>query len=368
MKQSRTFLNIKTQFDNAGDALIIRELIRLTSERAHVEVYLSRAPDSFRTMLDVDKMPTATAHENGGFFSIILAMLIARINGEDVHYLLIPGGLNGERSLKQTLSGLISLLIFCLLKLVSIKVSQVGISLERIGKRHAFLLRLRSKLIYATAVRDQFSEAYAKDTLKINITGRVPDLALNLFRKDPLVKQNGPGKIAFSFRTDKDLSSAEKIERLTMWVAQNTPSDVQLCFIAQVGRDLDFMSALQSKVNEAYPNRSCVLDVSNDIYDAQDAYTSVSVLFSNRLHALLLGLRSGARPAAFIDSALDIKIRGVFEDAGITGQIFDINDPTGADIKDALGSGFYFDGKDCADALSQFFDKLIAPAHGPQNG
>jgi polysaccharide pyruvyl transferase WcaK-like protein len=368
MKQSRAFFNIKTQFDNAGDALIIRELIRLASERAQVEVYLGRAPSSFRAMLDVNKMPTATAHENGGFFSIILAMLMARVKGEDVHYLLIPGGLNGERSLKQTLSGLISLLIFCLLKLARIKVSQVGISLERIGKRHAILLRLRSKLIYATAVRDRFSESYGKDTLKLNLTGRIPDLALNLFRENPLVKQNGPGKIAFSFRTDKDPSAAEKIERLAMLVAQNTPSDVQLCFIAQVGRDLEFMSTLQSKVDKAYPNRSCVLDVSNSIYDAQTEYSSVSVLFSNRLHALLLGLKSGARPAAFINSALDIKIRGVFEDAGITGQIFDINDPASVDIKDALDGSFSFDGKDRADALAHFFDQLIAPANGPQKG
>lgn len=362
MVSNRAFINIKTQFDNVGDALIIRELIRLASERASVEVYLGRAPEAFTNMLELAKLPAVTPHSKGGFLTVVGQMLRARMRGENVHYFLIPGGLNGERSFKQTLFGIVSILVLLFLKIVGIKVSQVGVSFERIGKKHAFLLRWRSKIINATAVRDDYTERYGRDRLGIRITDRAPDLALNLFGETGKVVKTPRNDVAFSFRTDKNPQTAERVVDLAMRVAAMTPQDTKLSFVAQVGRDMAFASELRDMIEAKYPGRTKALDASSSITAATDAYKGVSVLFSNRLHALILGLKAGATASAVIDNTLDIKIKGVFEDIDLGDRIFDISNLTDAEIAKALREERSLDFTKKAYELGAYFDKLFGTA------
>lgn len=358
MTRPAVFLNIKTQFDNAGDALIIREMIRLAAARADVTVFLGRAPEHFRDMLALGDMARVTTSDSRSFARVIAAMIGARLGGRAVHYLLIPGGLNGERSVKQTLSALVGLLVFALLKLVGVNVSQVGISLERIGRRHRAVLRLRSRLIHATSVRDLHSETYAKD-LGLRVTHRAPDLAMNLFAGGPQADETPRNTIAFSFRADKNPDAVGLTQRFVEQVCAAAGAETDVVFIAQVGRDLPFMERVYEAVSPVHSGQVSLKDTSKSIDQSVAVYEQVKVLYSNRLHALLLGASAGATPVALIDNIHDVKIRGVFEDIGLGDQLHNISAAETLDFEALLTQKAPVDGREKAQELSALFDALI---------
>ncbi|QPM92548.1 polysaccharide pyruvyl transferase family protein [Pseudooceanicola algae] len=359
MSGQRAYFNIKTQFDNVGDALIIRELIRLASDRAMTEVYLERAPESFRRTLDIAGRPNVEVHDKGGFGALILNMLGARLRGIRCYYFLIPGGLNGDKSVKQFASGLVSLAVIALLALVGVRICQTGFSIERIGPRHARLLRWRSKVLYCVGIRDRISQAYAED-LGIRTTHLVTDLALNLFAENPTVAPDPRGAIGFSFRTDKDPAIRDRLTGLAEEVCARTAPGTRFRCIAQVGRDLPYMSELAERLEKRHPGQVDLVDAHEDISAAIAAYEPCQALLSNRLHGLLLGLRAGASPVALVVEELDHKIRGVFESIGLGDHVCDLASSSATDL-DPLMTPLRFDGTAPAGRLKALFDELLGP-------
>lgn len=354
MTQHRAFFNIKTQFDNAGDALIIRELIRLVTARMPAEVYTDRVPDGFRRMLELDRLPDVTAPE-GGIYMLVISMLKARLRGIRCYYFLTPGGVNGEVSA----TGLASLAVISLLVALGVRINQVGVSFERIGPWHARLLRWRSRILHTSAVRDTISERYARDELGLRLTHLMPDLAVNLFANDPLIVPDpGRSAIGFSFRTDKDPAIKRRLVELVEAVCIAAPPETEFRFIAQVGRDLPFMVELRDRISAAGAAQTQVIDCHNSIDAAIEAYRPCRALVANRLHGLLLGLRAGAAPIALTTGDLDHKIRGVLESIGLDSRIVDLRTTTAAELI-LLLTPISFDGGDQSRKLADFFDDIL---------
>src|SRR5262249_51866795 len=136
---TRAFINIHTQFENAGDALILRELVKIVSSRAPVDVYLGQAPDSFVQQLDLGGNNSVIAHRGESVVRLIRDVLKARLGGSRCYLFLTPGAANGERSRKQFLIDLVRLVSVGILAVARVRICQVGVSFENIGPRHARL-------------------------------------------------------------------------------------------------------------------------------------------------------------------------------------------------------------------------------------
>lgn len=360
MKRSpgtRAFINIQTQFENAGDALILRELIKLVSARVPTEVYHGAAPWSFVDQLDLTANTSTSTHADGALVKLVRDLLRARLGGWRCYLFLTPGAPNGERTRKQTATDLLRIGLLVFLRLVGVRICQVGVSFEHIGPRHARLLRWRSRLLFASAPREPIGYKYAKD-LGVRVTGMMPDLAFNLFSV-PSGRGPGPANaLAFSFRVDKDAGTRARVKQIVLDVVNASTPGEQLIFVAQVGRDVHFMREVAEMADQARPGQVRFVDCHSDIEKAIATYSECRAVLSNRLHALLPALWGGAAPIALTVPELDPKISGVFTSIGLEGRVFDIRAVEYKEIQ-PLMSHPQFAGDAVASELNKFFDELL---------
>lgn len=321
-------------------------------------VYLGRAPDSFIQMLAIDNVDSVIPSRTGGYVAACADMLSARLRGEPCYYILTPGGLNGEKSVRQFIVEISRLAILAVLALVGVRVCQIGFSLESIGPRHGTLLRWRSRLLHVCAPRDAISIAYAKE-LNIKVTGSAPDLAMNIFSSDA-VYMRPRGYVGLSFRIDKDESVSARVKEAVVSLCRTLSQDFGVICIAQVGRDVTFMRELHELVSSVRPGRLHFVDCHRNIDDALYAYGACDAVVSNRLHVLMLALRAGAVPTAVTVRDVDSKILGVFQMVGIDDRVVDIQS---FDAKNLAGllAPLNFDGKRWANELATFFDLILSP-------
>ena len=348
---------MNTQFDNAGDALIIRELINLISGRATPCIYLGRAPDAFVNMLELEKLSSVTVHRTRAYVGACVDMLSARARGECCYYFLTPGGLIGEKTVKQTVIETLRLAIMAVLALSGVKICQLGFSLEKVGNRHARLLRWRSKLLSVCAPRDSASVALARN-LGIRTTGMSVDLSLNLFSL-PRVGSRRSGVIALSFRIDKDELARARAMQFVEALCDTMDESCRIICVAQVGRDVPFMKEIYEHVSSLWSGNSDFIDCHESVGGAVEVYGMCEAVISNRLHVLLLALYAYASPVAWVNPDVDSKIFSVFEMLGISefavtaeqcvpGDVLKLLRPTG------------FDGAQWADELSDLFDRIFS--------
>lgn len=336
--RNRTYMNVKTQFENVGDALIIRELLSLISARSELVVVTSRCPKVFRTAIGIDRLENGKASE-AGFLSIVLSMIGDRLRGKRSYYFLIPGGINGERTFKQYIVGQLNNVALVFLKWLGVRVCQLGISYERLGPRHVSLLRARTRLLHRALVRDEISLGYAHN-LNIRADGVVPDLAFNL---RPFTMQTGErDAVFFSFRADKLAAGRGHVTNAVVRICSFVPADKRLVFMAQVERDRDFALALKSAVEDRLGRVGEYVEEYSSIEACRATFSQGTHLFSNRLHALLLALGSGVKPVPVIDRSIDAKIDGTFRLMRQEGLILDLAAIDDQAVREALEAPFAY--------------------------
>jgi polysaccharide pyruvyl transferase WcaK-like protein len=321
--------SIKTQFENVGDALIIRELLKLASRHSDLSIDMSRCPARFYDTIEIDRLGNRDDIIHNGAINLFWSVLKCRLAGKVSYYFFIPGGLHGDFRMEAFIKGILSNIYVTLLFLMGVRLCQVGISYERIGPKHAFLLRWRSKMLHRLLVRDDASFQYAK-TFGIVPNGLIPDLSFNMFDEVPQVG-GIRNSVAFSFRTDKNAKDKDSIRRLVGTVASLTPPEITLKFIVQVERDLEFMKELKENVATSH---TCTLDIHYDsIGKCQEIYRACSQIYSNRLHALLLAMSVGVTPSACINRDTDVKISGLFNDVGLSKHVLHLESWTSEDLQ-----------------------------------
>ncbi|ADU13860.1 polysaccharide pyruvyl transferase family protein [Asticcacaulis excentricus] len=309
-----TYFNVKTQFENAGDALIIGELLRLAEAHSNLCLNYATTPDGFREMVNSRLLRPKESKQFLNNFSFFASMVHSRLLGKEVHFFLVPGGLNGERSRSQYFKALFAIIILVFWRAIGVKVHQVGISLERIGDRHGKSLALRSRVLNTCAVRDSMSLEYAKK-LGIRVTSLIPDLAFSIFDGREIVGDQNRKALCFSFRVDKNGMDREKLLEFCIEII-NLNTDGILYFVSQVRRDSEFMKTLANTIFERTGREFIFCDVHEDISHAIDVYSKCKEVHSNRLHVLLLALTAGAVPFSW-DTDLDPKIQGILNDIGM---------------------------------------------------
>ncbi|MGE2736465.1 glycosyltransferase [Mycolicibacterium vaccae] len=356
---TRVYVNMHAQVENAGDALVLRELIDLVSSRADTEVFLGAAPDGFVRQLHLEGKPNVRAHQGRRSLGMVRGIVAARLRGHRCFYFLTAGAPNGERTRAQFMTDLLRLAWLSALVVIGVRVCQVGVSFERIGPRHARILRWRSRLLHASVPRDRLTLEYSEQ-LGVRTTAMAPDVAINLFRTPPVSHGEGRRRIAFSFRVDKDPGLCESYKSVVASLTQRGEPEDEFVFVSQVARDTQFMRELKEMVETDAPGRTQFLDLHQDIDAAFALYETCRVVASNRLHALLSGLKSGATPLALTAPELDPKITGVFESIGLSHQVFDVRVASTGDLVAAM-KPMSFDGSAVAGELDKFYDSLIGP-------
>lgn len=302
-----SFFSIKTQFENVGDALINREMIRLALGNGDAVVDISRCPPEFASLLAPGGNTLGHISWIKSSEALFRRMLAERLRGNKCYYYISPGGYLGERKGAQYATGMMNTAALGMMKAIGVRIIHIGVSYERLGPWHARLLRGRTGLIASHFTRDTESAAYAR-SLGLRVDEVMPDLAFGAFGSLP----ESEGKrieVAFSFRTDQSAAMRAQFSDLVMQLSAALPTQIPFRFVCQVERDAPFLREL-AEATTARP--ASFHDVSGNIDNCMRLYDTCTHIVSNRLHALLVGLIRGARPVPLVDAAHNQKIIGIF--------------------------------------------------------
>lgn len=312
------FLSIKTQFDNLGDALINRELCLLAADRVETFVDFSRAPASFRKSMQIDGYQNLRVFKRLGFLKLLGEMLRNRLYGRRCVFFLNPGGLGGKKlPPKSLVSAMIYNVLLGALRCIGVRICQVGISFDPLGRPERFVVGWRRRLLHSFTVRDRSSFDYL-NRIGIAVDELVPDLSFNLCT-DNLPAKAERGSIAFSFRFDGKAEESDITDAVHK-VMKKFGASHEYLFVVQVARDEAGMRRLHASCIEN-GLRAQLFICHDNIDELSKRYLSCKAIFSNRLHALLLAAHSGASPYAMISRGKQPKIEGMFNDLGIQDRL-----------------------------------------------
>ena len=335
--QVQSFVRLRTQFDNVGDALITRELMRQIAARSDVWADASNCPAAF--VAEVTAVPgNVRIVKRFGSAQLYVRLVLAALAGRRCFHFLLPGGLTGEKSRAAAMRAQVQTTVLGLLRHLGVTTCQVGASCTNLGPRYRGVIAARSRVLDAHYVRDSGTRAYLS-TFGAHVDGIVPDLALGLYRL-PHANDARRSWAALSFRLDGPRGrQTGRITALADAVARHQLAAGRCKVVSQVRRDDVPMRALAGELARRHPSLEVEFVPVDSIDACVRAYEDVHTLFSNRLHALLVAAYAGAVPVAVIDAQLDAKVSGLFDELGladyvVTEDVVDIDAVAGLPVVD----------------------------------
>lgn len=332
------YFSLKTQFENIGDALINRELVRFAAAEIPVFVDISRCPDSFASSLGLNELKNVTILKRFGTVKLFTKILFNRLCGVTTYYFLSPGGYFGEKQGKELISAWLNTAILACLWMIGVKICHFGVSYERLGPRHLKVILARSALLCRHFVRDSNSSTYATE-IGIRVDGTMPDLAIGVAegRSCSHYERNA---IAISFRVDQWPGQLKVVKNLISNFCKSLEVDIKIKFVAQVTRDVVPMQEMAQIVSSEILNHVEFVICNDDIEKCIETYSDCRYIVSNRLHALLIASIAGCTPIAVTDKKYNHKINGFFFDLGLAGNIFETeSEDPGKAISSAIEHG-----------------------------
>lgn len=343
LKSSETiiFYRAQTQYDNLGDLIINRILLNKLREHGRVLVDLRGVPNWYLKQLEIADHEQANQYKWKINYLVLFAAIrsIFSFEKQKVYLIEPPGHRYGKLSLKQLKAGLLTLVYYCIFRLIGVRICMFGVSIGPCSQTAEVLEQWRSKLLYFYSVRDSISQSYARQ-IGIRQVEQFPDLAWlmdgsvnesnNQFNSFLLPQAD---YVVFSFReqTHNLIQSLkyqqqlyQTLDAIAALVCQTWSKKLVICY--QVEMDHVFCQHLA----ERYNTRHTVLFVKErvDLNSMQSLYGGAFMVFSNRLHVLMLAMAFGSIPIAVIDKMNHHKITGIFQDADLTHLLIDLNDRT----------------------------------------
>lgn len=325
LRPSVFFYSVKTQYANAGDALINRELLRHLRTHGEIRAAICDAPAAYLESIRLAPTELRFSGRSQMLFAGFLAALRSRLGlGARPRLVLTPGDPLSRLDAASVLTA-ISIALF---RLAGGRTLRLGVS---ISTRHPDRLRLEaasSRCIELTGLRDALSLESARRAGFRNLA-RFPDFALTVpvLRRGPLA-ETGPITLGISCRFDKfgpqdaaRLTAA--IETIVAGVARTRP--VSLVFVSQVERDDAAMAELHRSFVGRHPS---VFHAGTDLEILAQVYRGVDVTISNRLHSLLHAAAQGCLPFGLLTPGQDPKIVGLFEGSGLGAFWADLDRPS----------------------------------------
>jgi polysaccharide pyruvyl transferase WcaK-like protein len=310
------FMSINTQFENVGDALICRELLRLASNHGKVVVDTSKCPSSFEATLGLESSSQLiSVSSRKAYFT---AMLRSRMRGDRTFLLLKPGAYLGKLGFSATRAAVLHV-IHLLLRLAGIKIVQIGVSYERLDSANKQYLSTKSRYLHAHYVRDAESLKYARAN-GLTVNGTLPDLAFNAFtdRSPDTNSQTDRITLGLSFRTGQFDAQEEQIMLFIDRLLECLCPDIidAIILTAQVEWDVATMQRIQNHIARDHEVPIELVVCYDNIETCEEAYRQCDLVVSNRLHVLLLAASQCQHVLAFLDPVYNAKIVGLFDTVG----------------------------------------------------
>ncbi|MBS9393199.1 MAG: polysaccharide pyruvyl transferase family protein [Dolichospermum sp. LBC05a] len=337
MMKNVIFYSAKTQYQNLGDMIINREMLLQLRPYGKLIVDDKGVPEWFCKDLEINSDERSSNHgisfENLIIWYAFKAFFQKKYK---IYFVIKPGHFYGEFKF----INLFKLFYFAIIKILGVRICRFGASIGPFTKTMDFLEKLKSKFMYFYSVRDSISKEYA-DQIHIEKVELFPDLAWLI--KTPNGKSESSesvkidGKyVIFSFRnstmTNNLQTSIEHknhfknhffktLDQIVDLVCQTLSYNLVISY--QVDSDIH----LCQDIMERYKNSCNVILIEeriNNLQCAYDLYSGADIVFSNRLHVLMLAMLSGALPVGVLDVGKHSKITGIFNDAKLTKLLIDV--------------------------------------------
>ncbi len=322
------FCSAKTQYENLGDLLINKTLFKKLRNFGEIVVNNKGVSEKFSADLCLqaaEKSSNYSLH----FRLLILARCLRSLlqDRREIHYVMQPGHVNGSsyRTVRLQLSEFFYL---CILRVCGVSISRFGASVGPFSGIGNSIEQWKSKLVSFYSVRETISKQYAEG---IGVRGvhLFPDLAWLIEAKPSVILKDGYAVVSFRSFTHElagghtyEAQLHKILDEIVRVVCQDCSK--QLVIAYQVTKDFDFCRSLQDRYSSQY--NLVFIEDSIDLGTAEDLYSQASMVFSNRLHVLLLGMLHGALPFAVVDKNHH-KIIGILSDAGLSESIINLETP-----------------------------------------
>lgn len=326
------FFSANTQYENAGDALINRELLKVLRRWGSVRVAQSGAPEVFIRQLRLEPQELHYESRPALWLGAFLAGTKARFSRTERPCLVLtPGDPGGVFDREVMLRGA----LMVMLNLAGVRIVRLGVSLGRMSRGRLRFEAFMSRFYAHIGIRDSKSLDVATAHGFQNC-GYFPDFALALDPTERLSKADDHYNVMVSLRDD-NLGRADRATLVTkldqVIDAMSVNRAVSLHFVAQVGIDGGFARFLKDR----YAGRiRSVMSEEQNIDRLANIYSRADLILSNRLHALLLASACGAVPLGLLFPDNNVKIVGLLGDLGLGAHWHDPNDDGLPDIPDLM--------------------------------
>lgn len=314
------FYSAKTQFSNAGDALINRELISLLRERGSIVAISGGAPAKFLAEIDLRENEVISGKE----VQLILRALLNRLKGNCVYLIQTPGDIGPGGGAGPAI---VRAVLVPMLAMFGIRIIHIGASLSETSGIKLALLAWRSSFMQHTGLRDRRSLDTATKW-KFRNVNYFPDLAFNVESfpqyQEYMEDERPKGlRLALSFRGDKfSLQQQDAILAVLQKSIAKLPLVSSVKVVVQVDMDLSFAHRIKGALARWDPELVHTLSIET----LRGLYSMTDVVLTNRLHVLLLAGLSGAAPFAMVDAVRNKKIVGLLEGLGLEDLLCDVAD------------------------------------------
>lgn len=328
------FFSAKTQFENLGDAVISRELLKLLSHHGQVMVSTSGVPVEFQRKVAVQdhtQFPNRWRYVAALFKAVVCCWLSG--GRSRVFYVLNPGGFSGGVRTKDIPRQLALVAAYALLNMAGVRLMRLGASFGPFQGARVGLEKLKYRFIEQPTVRDSLSQQYAH-SLGLDRVSFFPDLAFQLGGMNALEpRRRGScsaalNEVIVSFRQPKRFRDPQEfVEALHTACAQPLLQlkGVRYLFLSQVDFDRQW--------NQSLAHGLAVQGIDARYVDGGDEstllqhYRRADLVVSNRLHVLLFTLSQGTAVLAVTDGSGDAKISGILGDLGLGNAVVDLGQP-----------------------------------------
>lgn len=317
MRARPVFMSARAQAGNLGD-LILRRYVTDAVQSVDGECHVLVEGASRGLIQGLELGANSVVYETVG--SWMRGLLAAQIRGRRATIVYTPGPETLSRGFLPSPNQMANVLVSALVRLSGGKVLKVGRSLSGGSVVSLALERAQARLTNYYSVRDRESRDLVQTS---RITVR-PDVAfaarLGIEEGEKLIERS---VVAFSFREDR------KFDYPTVGSLIDEAREMGMTpvFLSQVRRDRDFNARLSKEFNVEYLDWPEELDEITHLGRILSVYSRAHAVVTNRLHALVFGLRCGAAPIGLSDPQ-DPKLTKTLRTVGLESGV----EPTGGTL------------------------------------
>ncbi|GGF25844.1 polysaccharide pyruvyl transferase family protein [Echinicola rosea] len=339
-KKVTTYFQGNTQFENTGDVLINKSLIELFRTYGAVVINDEKLPAFYKDALVLASQEKSTVGK-GSFYRQLFDKAWKSLFKKDQQVIMVagpPGHIfgNSTKKIKKNLAYSAFLIV---LRLLRVKVVRMGFSMGPIGKKQAVSERIRAWFTHHYWVRDSISLDLAH-AIGISKARFFPDLAWTYHANGVNLSQARKEEIIFSFRDaiykddDGQRYKNALVDRL-VYIIDHVKERYKLKITYQVLGDYGFCKELYEILSEkgyevSFEEEQITLE------SAGKAYQNGVAIITNRLHGALLAAKYEVLPLVLSDIDKHLKIKGIYQDAGLQELLLEASETNGALLEKVL--------------------------------